>query len=200
MSLRKYITSKVFLRQVAIALTLVVLLVVLVLNLLSFITNHGQEIIVPNLANMTMDQVEKKLEDLDLDYVVLDTIDYNEEFAKFGVVLQEPKPGSKVKENRKIYLKINNDSYAYVELPDMIEKTFRQVEPNLKVLGLELGEVTYKPYLGKDMVLEMRINGKLVKPGTKVMKTTKIDLVLGDGKIGFEEESQDSLQSNYDKE
>ncbi|WP_291118386.1 PASTA domain-containing protein [Flavobacterium sp. UBA6135] len=200
MSLRKYISSKVFLRQVAIALTLVVLLVVLVLNLLSFITNHGQEIIVPNLANMTMDQVEKKLEDLDLEYVVLDTIDYNEEFAKFGVVLQEPKPGSKVKENRKIYLKINNDSYAYVVLPDMIEKTFRQVEPNLRVLGLELGEVTYKPYLGKDMVLEMRINGKLVKPGTKVMKTTKIDLVLGDGKIGFEEESQDSLQRYYDNE
>ncbi len=76
----------------------------------------------------------------------------------------------------------------------MIEKTFRQVEPNLRVLGLELGEVTYKPYLGKDMVLEMRINGKLVKPGTKVMKTTKIDLVLGDGKIGFDEEVIDSLQ------
>lgn len=200
MSLRKYITSKIFLRQVIIAVTILALVIVLVLNMLSFITNHGQEIIVPNLANMTVEQVEEKLDELDLDYVVLDTVDYNSEFTKFGVVMQEPKPGSKVKEDRKIYLKINSDNYAFVTLPDMIEKTFRQVEPNLRVLGLELGEVTYKPYLGKDMVLEMRIDGKLVKPGTKVMKTTKIDLVLGDGKIGFDEEVIDSLQININND
>ena len=59
-------------------------------------------------------------------------------------------------------------------------------------MGLQLGKVTYKPYLGKDMVLEMWVNGKEVKPGTEVMKTTKVDLVLGDGKIGFEEESIDT--------
>ena len=34
----------------------------------------------------------------------------------------------------------------------------------------------------------MQLNGKPIKPGDKVMKSSKIDLVLGDGKIGFEEE------------
>ncbi len=45
------------------------------------------------------------------------------------------------------------------------------------------------------MVLEMRINGKKVKPGEKVLKATKIDLVLGDGKVVFDETEIDSLQN-----
>jgi len=35
------------------------------------------------------------------------------------------------------------------------------------------------------MVLEMRLNGKKLKPGDKVFKSSKIDLVLGDGKCWF---------------
>jgi hypothetical protein len=33
------------------------------------------------------------------------------------------------------------------------------------------------------MVLEMRYKGRNIKPGDKVLKSSKIDLVLGDGKI-----------------
>ena len=73
-------------------------------------------------------------------------------------------------------------------MPDLIEQTLRQAEPTLKALGLELGEKTYKPYLGKDMVLEMRYKGRKLKAGDKIPKASKIDLVLGDGKVGFEEE------------
>ena len=83
---------------------------------------------------------------------------------------------------------------------NLIEKTIRQAEPTLKSLGLQLGKITYKPYLGKDMVLEMWVNGKKVKPGTEVMKTTKVDLVLGDGKVAFDETEIDSLMQQQDLE
>ena len=33
----------------------------------------------------------------------------------------------------------------------------------------------------------MRMNGKKLKPGDKVLKSSKIDLVLGDGKVTYEE-------------
>jgi hypothetical protein len=55
------------------------------------------------------------------------------------------------------------------------------------------GTITYKPYLGKDMVLEMRMNGKKIKAGDKVLKSSKIDLVLGDGKVVFDDSEIDSL-------
>ena len=189
MSLIDYLKSKVFFKQLLMAIAIVVVIVVVVLNTLSFFTKHNQEITVPNLAKLSMEEVEEKLDKLNLDYVLLDTMDFHKDFPIYSVVMQDPKPGDKVKEDRKIYIKINSEGFKYVVIPNLIEKTFRQAEPTLKSLGLQLGKVTYKPYLGKDMVLEMWVNGKEVKPGTEVMKTTKVDFVLGDGKIGFEEES-----------
>jgi eukaryotic-like serine/threonine-protein kinase len=97
-----------------------------------------------------------------------------------------------VKEGRKIYIKINAQTYTTVMLPDLIEKTYRQAVPTLKAVGLQEGTITYKPYLGKDMVLEMSLNGKRLKPGDKVLKSSKIDLVLGDGKVVFDDTVLDS--------
>jgi hypothetical protein len=72
--------------------------------------------------------------------------------------------------------------------------------PTLIALGLEEGKITYKPYLGKDMVLEMWSDGKKLKAGDKISKASKIDLVLGDGKIGFEEaDPADSLSAPTDE-
>ena len=193
MSLRNYLTSKVFFSQVLIAFGIIAVLAFVFFNMLSFFTNHGQEITVPDLSKMNVEQAEETLDELGLDYVLLDTLDYKKDFPQFSVVEQEPKKGAKVKANRKIYIKVNASGYTLVVLPDLIEKTFRQAEPTLKSIGLQVGEVTYKPYLGKDMVLEMRYKGAPVKPGTKIMKTSKIDLVLGDGKIGFEEEPTDTI-------
>jgi len=194
MNLRDYLTSKVFFKQVLIALVIIVVLVFALLQWISYTTNHGEEITVPSLSKLTVEQAEEKLDELDLDYVLLDTTDYNPDFPKFSVVGQDPLPGSKVKEGRKIYIKINSSGFTTVRIPNLIEQTLRQAEPSLRAIGLELGEVTYRPYIGKDMVLEMRQNGKELMPGDKVMKSSKIDLVVGDGNVGFveEEESVDS--------
>lgn len=192
MSFIQFLKSRSFLINIGLAIAFILLLVFLLLNWLTFTTNHGQEIIVPDLSKMTVDEASGKLSALDLDYVVLDTMEYNKEFPKFSIVLQDPAPNSKVKEGRKIYVKVNAGDYPEVTLPDLIEKTYRQAEPTLRGLGLEIGKITYKPYLGKDMVLEMRQNGKLIKPGTKVLKSSKIDLVLGDGKISFDDNYDDS--------
>jgi hypothetical protein len=43
------------------------------------------------------------------------------------------------------------------------------------------------------MVMEMWQNGKKLKPGDKVLKASRIDLVLGDGKIVLKEEDVDSI-------
>ena len=198
MTLIKYLSSKFFFRQILIAFGILAVLAFVFFNILSYITNHGQEITVPNLSKLNLTQAEEKLVSLDLEYVLLDTLDFQIEYPKHSVVEQDPKPGSKVKANRKVYLKINSDGYAYVTLPDLIEKTYRQAEPTLKSIGLEVGTITYKPYLGKDMVLEMKYNGVPVKPGAKIMKTSKIDLVLGDGKVAFDETEIDSLLQQQD--
>jgi beta-lactam-binding protein with PASTA domain len=199
MSLRKFLTSKVFFIQVAIALVIILVLVFGIMKWLSFTTNHGEEITVPDLSKLSVEVAEEKLDALDLEYVLLDTTEYQKDFPKFSVVKQDPIAGSKVKEGRKIYIKVNSDAYRDIVMPDLIEQTLRQAEPTLKALGLDLGEITYKPYLGKDMVLEMRYKGRKLKAGDKIPKASKIDLVLGDGKVGFEEEV-DSIPANAGEE
>ncbi|TPD73506.1 PASTA domain-containing protein [Flavobacterium microcysteis] len=194
MTLRQYLTSKSFFKQLLLAFGIIIVLVFLILQWLSYATDHGNEITVPDLRKLTEQQAEEKLDELNLGYVLLDTVDYNKDFPKYTVVQQDPLPGAKVKDGRKIYIKVNSADFGMVTIPDLIEKTLRQAEPSLVALGLEIGKKTYKPYLGKDMVLEMYADGKKLKPGDKVKKASKIDLVLGDGKVGFEEET-DSIKN-----
>jgi beta-lactam-binding protein with PASTA domain len=188
MSIRNYLTSRVFFLQVLAAIAIIVVLSYLFIHWLTFTTDHGHEITVPNLAKLTEEQVEDKLDELDLDYVLLDSVDYNSDFPKYSVVEQDPLPGAKVKEGRKIYIKINASGFSSVRIPDLIEKTYREAVPTLKALGLEEGTITYIPNLGKDMVLEMRYKGRNIKAGDRVLKSSKIDLVLGDGKESYVEE------------
>jgi beta-lactam-binding protein with PASTA domain len=198
MSLKQYLTSRVFALQMLAAIAILFVLGYLFMHWLTFTTDHGNEITVPDLRKLTEAQVEEKLDNMNLDYVILDSVDFVKDYPKHSVVTQDPMAGTKVKEDRKIYLKINSSGFTSVKMPDLIEKTYRQAVPTLQALGLEEGKITYKPYLGKDMVLEMYFNGKKLKPGDKVWKSSRIDLVLGDGKVGFEE-AEDAADSTKAK-
>lgn len=200
MSLRKYITSRVFFTQVFLAALIIFVLGYLFMHWLTFTTKHGEEITVPDLSKLTEEQVEDKLDDLDLAYIILDSVDYQSGYPKYSVVQQDPLPGAKVKEGRKVYLKINSSGFTSVKVPDLIEKTYREAVPTLKALGLEEGTITYIPNLGKDMVLEMRYKGKRINPGDRVFKSSKIDLVLGDGKASYEEDiANDTIANPIDE-
>jgi len=187
MSLRSYLTSRVFFAQILAAMAIIATISYLFFHWLTYTTHHGEEITVPDLSKLSAEQAEEKLDAVDLDYIILDTVDFRPEFPKLTIVEQEPKAGAKVKEGRKIYIKINAEKFTMVSVPDLVEKTYRQAVPTLEAVGLLEGTITYKPYLGKDMVLEMRMNGKKIKAGDKVLKSSKIDLVLGDGKVTYEE-------------
>jgi len=187
MSVRDFLTSKVFLKQIAIALVTIIIVIFALLQWLKFSTNHGQEIPVPDLRKMTVEKAEETLEMVDLTYVVLDTVDFRESFPPNTVVEQDPLPKATVKDGRKVYIKINAAEHSNVPMPNLIQKTLRAAIPTLKNAGFEEGKITYKPYLAKDVVLEMWVGGKKLKAGDKVKKSSKIDLVLGDGKTGYNE-------------
>ena len=55
-------------------------------------------------------------------------------------------------------------------------------ESIIKSSGFEIGDYTYRDNIGKDMVLEIRFEGNMIEPGILLPRTSKIDLVLGNGK------------------
>lgn len=176
----KFISSKIFLIQLVIAIALTVIIGFIVLQWLDGTTNHDQRIAVPNLAKMSIDEAKEVLANKDLRLKVReDSANFNPDYPRYSVIDQDPKGGSTVKENRKIYVTLNPSGYQKIEVPDVIHQTRRQAEPMLVASGFKIGTVTYKPDMS-DQVLELRYKGKGIKPGIMLEKTSTIDLVVGD--------------------
>jgi len=192
MTFIKFLFTKVFLKQLSIAIIALLGLVFIVLFWLKFTTNHNQKIEVPNLAKMSLDTAENKLNELYLRFEVIDSSNYNPDFPKYSVIEQIPKAGEFVKENRKIYLTLNRSGYVYLKIPEVVGKTRRQAEPTLISMGFEIGTITYKSYIALDEVLELSYKGKKLKSGEKIQKTSVIDLVLGDGEGGLKTQLENS--------
>lgn len=193
MSLRKFLTSFTFFKNLFFALVIVILFLVVFVKFLDFSTNHGEEITVANLSKMKLEVAEEKLDEEGLEVFLLDTVEFRPEFPPYSIVEQDPIAGSKVKDGRKIYVKLNAGGYAMVTFPDLKNKTFRQAANALRALGLVEGELKYEANIAKDIVLGVSYNGKPVKAGDKLMKNSKIDFVLGDGKDMFNDADLDSL-------
>lgn len=189
MSLFKYLTSKTFFTQVFLAATIVVVFTFLVIQFLDFRTNHGQEIKVPDLSKMKLEIAEEKLNELDLEVFLLDTVEFNADFPPFTILEQDPKAGSLVKDGRKIYVKLNAGEFTDITIPEFKDKTFRQISATIKSLTLKEGKITYKPHIAKDIVLQIFQDGRRLRAGDKVKKNSTLDFVLGDGKEVFDEET-----------
>lgn len=198
MTFFNFLFTKLFLKQLAYAVLVIIGLALLILMWLRFSTHHGQKIEVPDLAKMTLDEAWKTLDELDLKYEIMDTTNYNPEFPHQTVIEQIPKAGKFVKEDRKIYLSINRSGYPSIEIPMVLGKTMRQAEPALRAVGFEIGKIRYRKYIAKDELLEMSFEGKIIQPGEKLQKTSVIDLVLGDGKGGLNPEEVEAVQNELD--
>lgn len=60
MSLRKFLTSSTFFKNLFFALVIVILFLVVFVKFLDFSTNHGEEIKVPDLSKMKLEIAEEK--------------------------------------------------------------------------------------------------------------------------------------------
>lgn len=183
MSIFKFLKSKTFFKQIAIAIIGFVVLFFGLKSWLNIITNHDQKIQVPDLHKLTISEVERKLKELDLDYKILDSASYNPNYPKKSVIEQSPEAGDFVKEKRKIYLTLNPSKYRDITIPDLNGRTKRQAISELQAIGFIVGtEFTYVKDIGLDVVRGLRYEGKILNPNDKLPKNSIIDLVLGDGK------------------
>ncbi|KAA5824103.1 PASTA domain-containing protein [Algibacter amylolyticus] len=182
MSIIKFITSKTFLKQILLAVVAVVVLCFIMLKWLNITTNHGDFETVPQLTGKSISVAEMELKDNNLVMKIQDSANYNPDYPKFSVIEQDPQVGTQVKKDRKIYITLNPSGYRKMNIPEgLIDKTFRQVKPNLEALGFKIGKITYVDNIGKDMVLKLSHKGKTLNAGDKLAKTSVIDLVLGNG-------------------
>ena len=147
-------------------------------------TNHGQEVMVPDLRGKDIYQIDQILRPLQLRYEVGDSA-FSTDYPPLTVLQQFPKPGHQVKENRKVYVSVNRKSPPTLPLPNLFGEggagSLENAEAVLKSSELAIGRILYQRSPNYHLLIEIRMNGKVIKPGTRVPKGSVIDLVIGDG-------------------
>lgn len=178
-----FLKSKTFLVQLGLALVVLLILIFLVFRWLNNTTNHGEFVEVPDFSKLSVMDMRKQVESAGLRYEVVDSANYDPDYPRFSIIEQNPSAGTKVKSNRKIYFTVNPSGYKKVTVPNIIQVTKRNASSMLKAVGLDVQRVTYIDQLGKDMVYYIKHKGKDIKPGDKLPKTSKIELICGNGNV-----------------
>ncbi|MGB0175803.1 MAG: PASTA domain-containing protein [Owenweeksia sp.] len=181
MKLIRFIKSKTFWANLLVAVIGITLLFWGITAILSSYTRHGENIQVPDLSRLSYEEAVRRLETVELASEILDSAEFNPEFPRGSVLQQYPFAGSLVKEGRVIKLTLNPLKPRKIELPELIEKTKRRAIYDLQSKGFEIGELEYVPYIGKDVVVDVKIKGRSVKSKSKFEKGTVVTLVLGQG-------------------
>ncbi|QMU29371.1 PASTA domain-containing protein [Adhaeribacter radiodurans] len=171
-------------------LIIIAMIVALMLFVFFFVylpstTNHGQTITVPKITGMRLDEVESFLDDNNLRFFVSDS-SYSTSKKPFEVLTQDPTPGSKVKEDRKIYISYNMKTPPKIKMPKLLDGSVKNAQLILKSYDLQVGEVRFVPDLQENAVLKQLYQGKEIAPGAPIAKGSVIDLVVGNG-IGNDE-------------
>ncbi len=143
-------------------------------------TNHGQSITVPDLKGLTMEEMEKALDDRDLDFEVSDCT-FVAGAKPLSIQAQYPKAGSTVKEGRKIYLTIVSEKAPMVKVPDVLGRSESSAKNQLLSAQLKAGPSELVPALEENSVLKIKFNGQEIKPGSLIPKGSTVVFVIGDG-------------------
>lgn len=143
-------------------------------------THHAQTITVPDLTNLSMEEMRNILRDRKLRYEVSDCT-YVVGAQPLMVRQQYPGANAKVKEDRKIYIVVTKRVAPMVTMPNLKDMIASSAVRTLRSLGLVEGEQTYVPDVAKNAVLRQLHQGKEIPPGTAILKGSRIDLEIGNG-------------------
>jgi beta-lactam-binding protein with PASTA domain len=178
--IKAFLKSKLFLRNLALGMLVLILFFSAIVFSLSKYTRHGDYIALHNLTKLTVSAAETLLKNQELNYVIIDSV-YQEGSPAGLVINQNPYAGSHVKKGRNIYLYITSTLPPLVEMPDLVDKSLRQAKNLLDNAGLKTGEVrlVIDPLPG--FVLKQTYKGKPIAPGAKIPKGSIINMEAGKG-------------------
>ncbi|MFY7945016.1 MAG: PASTA domain-containing protein [Crocinitomicaceae bacterium] len=184
--LKDFIISKHFLKHFGLVILFYLVLVFVVSLYLDFSTNHGEKIEVPNFVGLNGETAKQKIEELGLQYQIVDSI-YDPNSPEGTVVEQLVEPTSVsqvyVKSGRIIGLRLTKRSQL-IEMPGLINKQIQFAESILEQRGLRF-RIQYRPTSeANGSVLDQLYKGKRVKEGDRIPMGAVITLIVGQNDLG----------------
>jgi len=173
-----YLFSREFWSQLKIALSIFFAILLLTEICLWLFTRHYSGRPVPDFKGFTLQQSKEMAKDEGLRIQIMDSV-YNQTRKPGTVVEQEPRPGFKVKKDRRIFLVINAMDPEKIKMPNVVGVSLRQAIAILESNGLFAGRLRYVPDIATNNVLKQRFDGKDIEAGTEIIKGSHVDMVLG---------------------
>lgn len=175
-----FLKSKVFWKHLLYALGGAFIFFNLILLFIKIYTHHGQALSVPDFRGLSLTEASQMADDKNLRLQVIDSV-FTQGQPGGTVVSQVPSVNSKVKQNRIIFITINAINPEKMEVPNVVGVSIRQAEATIVSRGFKLGITQYIPDPAVNYVLRQLYRGREINPGTKIIKGSKIDLVVGMG-------------------
>lgn len=175
-----FLGKRKFYLQILIAILLTILIIWAALQSLAWYTRHGQVYIVPNFSGQTVSELKEKNYGKLFHLNVIDSV-YSKRHKPGSIVMQNPLPGSKVKQGRNIYLTIVAKMPEMISMPNLRNLSLRQALVTLDERGLPVASLNYVDYFAKNAVIDQLVDGEPMEPGTEIPKGTKITLIVGRG-------------------
>lgn len=164
-------------KHIVIAVVIAVVLIFGAIQILNWSTDHGEYLEVPEFVGMSYQEAKAVADKAGVRLEIVDSV-----YSKRGRGLvreQNPAPGAKVKENRRILLVMNAYGVKKVSMPNLIGYSTRQAMAELRSRGLDIGKIRYVTDIATNNVLKQQYKGRNIAPGTMVGAESSIDLVVG---------------------
>ncbi len=191
--LLRFLVSKEFIKQLAYVLLFLALVVFAVLTWLKSYTNHGQQLELADYTNTQLSDAMKDAEGKTFKIIVSDSTHIVGKSG--GLILdQNPEPGSKVKENRKIYVtttKYSPDQISIKDLPLLYGTDYDQAVSDLKSRFIYASIKSRKYDAGQpNHILEVWYDGRMIidkngiKSNVQIEKGGKMSFVISERQGG----------------
>jgi len=188
-----FLTSGIFLKNLLGMIALVAGVLALSFFWMNSYTHHGESLQVPSYLNMNIEEAIQQAKQQNLKVVVNDSI-WSADKPAGTILEQSPKPLSRVKEKRTIYLTITkfqaeekllptlagNDNYNYYA------RRLKQLKVNLKVRSKQFSNKLEENTILYLYVNDQKVTAKDLKTGIKVPQGAMVEAVVttrGGGRV-----------------
>ncbi len=185
----KFLISPLFLINLVLASTAVVLIFYFTMNYLETYTNHDQQLPVPNFIGVHVDDLEAFTSGKELRYIVRDSV-FSDDYPLGTVIKQDPMFHTKelpnyVKPNRRIYLTVVKKIGEYKVIPDLLSNNTSKAvgKAKLEMAGFKV-EYELIEHKDKDKIIDVTYRTKSINKNTKLLKGSVITIVYGSGESG----------------
>lgn len=178
--IKKFIFGDIVVRNLLIIIASSILLLLLSLLMLRFYTRHGQNVVVPPLEGLQVNEANTLLHARGLHAEVVDSI-YNRDAVPGAIIDQTPKGGNKVKEGRSIYITIYSKSPQQIAVPGLVDYSTRQATALLNSMGFNQIMIEEVPSEYTGLVMAVKYRGKTLSSDEKIPAGSPITLVVTSG-------------------